>query len=50
MGSTAELETQVLLTADLGYLENDAKNILLGQLDIIGKMLRGLRKSLKTKD
>lgn len=46
MGSTAELETQVLLSADLGYLNTQAKNILLSQLDIVGKMLRGLHKSL----
>jgi len=46
MGSVAELETQILLSADLGYLCKDTGNDLLAQLDTIGKMLRGLGKSL----
>lgn len=46
MGSVAELETQILLSADLGYLGKDIGNDLLTQLDTIGKMLRGLSKSL----
>ena len=49
MGSTAELETQVMLSADLGYLKVQVKESLLGQLDTIGKMLRGLHKSLGPK-
>jgi four helix bundle protein len=49
MGSTAELETQVLLSTDLGYLKGQVKDDLLGQLDTIGKMLRGLHKSLGSK-
>lgn len=46
MGSTAELETQILLSADLGYLQEPEKESVLTQLDAIGKMLRGLYKSL----
>ena len=46
MGSIAEVETQILIAADLGYLNNDVKNNILSELDIIGKMLRGLYKSL----
>ena len=46
MGSIAEIETQILLSADLGYLNNGIKNNLLSDLDTIGKMLRGLYKSL----
>ncbi len=46
MGSTAELETQVLLSVELGYLGTPAKDTLLHQLDTVGKMLRGLYKSL----
>jgi four helix bundle protein len=46
MGSIAEIETQILLSADLGYLNNGVKNNILSELDIIGKMLRGLYKSL----
>lgn len=49
MGSVAELETQVMLSADLGYLNVKAKEGLLSQLDTIGKMLRGLHKSLGPK-
>jgi len=46
MGSIAEVETQILLSADLGYLNNGVKDNLLSDLDTIGKMLRGLYKSL----
>jgi four helix bundle protein len=49
LGSTAELETQILLSAELGYLKAPAKEQLLGEIDIVGKMLRGLHKSLMTK-
>lgn len=48
MGSTAELETQILLSADLGYLQESEKENLSMRLDTIGKMLRGLYKSLST--
>ena len=46
LGSVTELETQVLLSADLGYLQTDAKQNLLTRLDVIDKMLYGLRKAL----
>jgi four helix bundle protein len=46
MGSVAEIETQVLLSADLGYLEADFRKELLDELETIGKMLRGLAKSI----
>jgi four helix bundle protein len=49
MGSVAELETQVILSADLGLLDEDAECHLLRQLDEVGKMLRGLFKSLTSK-
>jgi four helix bundle protein len=49
MGSTAELETQLLLSSDLGYLAAEEKKNLLSQLDDIGRMLRGLHKSLGAK-
>jgi four helix bundle protein len=44
LGSVAELETQVQLCQELGYLHSP--DGLLEQLDRIGKMLRGLQKSL----
>lgn len=46
MGSVAELETQVLLSEDLGYVNETLTHELLAELDVIGKMLRGLRKSI----
>ncbi len=48
MGSVAELETQIILSADLGHLNGEAGADLLNQLDIIGKTLRGLHISLET--
>ena len=44
--SVAELETQVILSTDLGFLNSDDSEDLLSQLDVLGKMLRGLNKSL----
>ncbi len=49
MGSVAELETQMILSADLGYMHTAVGAKLLNRLDIIGKMLRGLHKSLETR-
>jgi four helix bundle protein len=46
MGSVAELETQVILSMDFGYLSENTEGFLLNQLDEVGKMLRGLDKSL----
>src|SRR6266852_6271894 len=46
MGSVAELETQILLSGDLGYLDNERKESLLSELDLVGKMLRGLSKAI----
>ena len=48
LGSTAELETQILLSENLGYIKIDPKETLIQPVDVIGKMLRGLYKSLKT--
>ncbi len=49
MGSVAELETQIMLSADLGYLNDEVTSHLLEQLDAIGKMLRGLHESLSNR-
>jgi len=46
MGSVAELETQILLSGDLGYLDNEKKQSLLSEIDLVGKMLRGLSKAI----
>lgn len=47
MGSVAEIETQILLSKDLGYITPEITEELLGELDTIGKMLRGLAKSIQ---
>ena len=47
MGSVAELETQILLSNDLGYVEGATAEELLSELDGIGKMLRGPAKSIQ---
>ncbi|MGQ0761252.1 MAG: four helix bundle protein [Acidobacteriota bacterium] len=47
MGSVAELETHILLSNDLGYVRADTANEILAELDAIGKMLRGLAKSIE---
>ena len=46
MGSIAELETQIILSSNLGYLNGEDGQYLLAQLSEIGKMLRGLSKAL----
>ena len=47
MGSIAELETQIVLSQDLGYVREGLMLDLLAELDVIGKMLRGLVKSIE---
>ena len=49
LGSIAELETQILISAELKYLKAQESQNLLTQLDEIGKMLRGLDKALKNR-
>ena len=49
LGSLAEMETQIILSSELGYLNKKEMTGLLEQLDIIGKMLRGLYKALGRK-
>ncbi len=45
-GSLAELETQVILAARLGFCNEDASRALLTSTDEIGRMLTGLKSSL----
>jgi four helix bundle protein len=47
VGSVAELETQILLSRELGYISPDVADDILADLDGIGKMLRGLAKSIQ---
>ena len=47
-GSLAELETQLSLSVSLGYLKPEAQ--CLGQVTYVGKLVRSLRRSLRTSD
>jgi len=47
-GSLAELETQLMLAVSLDYLKPDAQCV--GQVTIVGKLVRSLRRSLRTSD
>jgi four helix bundle protein len=49
LGSVAELETQTILALRLKYIAQDAAQELLASADEVGKMLRGLQKSLKAR-
>jgi four helix bundle protein len=49
MGSVAELETQTILSIELGYLSEETGNNILARLDELGKMLRGLQKAIETR-
>lgn len=49
MGSLAEIETQLLLSTKLGFLETDTAESLLVDCDEQGRILRGLKKSLDAK-
>jgi len=46
LGSLAELETELIIAKNLNYLNDNDDNIFI-KLDIIGKMLTGLIKSLQ---
>jgi len=46
LGSCAELETQVELSLDLGYIEQRARDLMVEKLDHESRMLRNLVKKL----
>ncbi|MDR1788544.1 MAG: four helix bundle protein [Treponema sp.] len=46
-GSQNELATQLVLAEMLGYLETDKLNLLTAQLNTVGKLITGLRRSLE---
>ncbi len=48
LGSLAELETQLILAQHLNYLSEEEISPVLQNADEIGKMLKGLQKSLNT--
>jgi four helix bundle protein len=45
-GSLSELETQLLISADLGYIENN--NPIFNTVDRVSRLITGLRKSVRT--
>ncbi len=49
LGSLAELETQLIIAERLGYVDENALRPILSKADEVGKMLRGLQKSLRGK-
>jgi four helix bundle protein len=49
-GSACELETQLLIARNLGFLQGDIFNGLVNDLDEIQKMTYVLEKKLKTQD
>lgn len=48
-GSLAELETHILIAERLGYINGINKQSLLKMTSEVGKMINGLKKSLKKK-
>jgi len=46
LGSLAELETQILIGKELGYITNERTEYLIDQMNSVGKMIRGLMKKL----
>ncbi|MEJ2313749.1 MAG: four helix bundle protein [Nitrospirota bacterium] len=48
-GSGCELETQVLLSTDLGYIEGNTADRVRGNIGEVERMLKALMKSLEAK-
>ncbi|MBI4619455.1 MAG: four helix bundle protein [Desulfobacterales bacterium] len=48
-GSSCELETQVLLSGDLGYIESGRLDKLQNEIEEVERMLKALIKSLEDK-
>jgi four helix bundle protein len=48
-GSNCELETQILLSNDLGYMKAQEKESLQGNIEEVERMLKALIKSLENK-
>ena len=46
-GSSYELETQLIVSNNLGYISSDELNVLIEKLEYVQKMIQNLIKSLK---
>jgi len=49
LGSLAEVETQIYLSRELGYCDQNQLSRFMKQTDELGRKLRGLQKSIKSK-
>lgn len=49
LGSMTELDTLILLSADLGFIDQSECNKLIEKLDVIGKIIFGLIKNIPSK-
>ena len=47
-GSLAEIETQLLIALDRGYISKPRSEALFGQMDELGRILSGLIKSMRS--
>ena len=48
-GSTCELETQIMLSGDLGYMDTKLVKSIIGKTNEVERMLKSLIKSLENK-
>ena len=46
LGSLAELETQIIISRELEYMSGEISQKLVGQVNLLGKMIRSLTKKL----
>ncbi|MCC6817067.1 MAG: four helix bundle protein [Saprospiraceae bacterium] len=49
LGSLTELDTLILLSRDIGFISIERSEFLINELDIIGKLIYGLIKSIENK-
>jgi len=47
LASASELETQLIIANNLGFIDDDISKELIDELNVISKMLQGLIKSVK---
>jgi four helix bundle protein len=47
-GSLVEIETQVMISENLGYISHDERQKVLGHASELGKMLNGLSASIRS--
>ena len=42
LGSLAEIETQLIIAEELGYVEVNKKELIIEEMDILGRQMRSL--------